>query len=65
MSDRGTDAVVVAALQRARDIILVARRDAETDDVDSRSWHLRVVIAVSMPGLTVAIFSASASATDI
>src|ERR1700748_1901543 len=31
----------------------------------SRSWHLRVVLADSMPGLTATIFSASASATDI
>ena len=36
MADRGANAVVVAALERARDIVLVARGDAETDDVDQQ-----------------------------
>ncbi len=34
MADHGADAFVVKAGQRARDVVLIARGDAETDHVD-------------------------------
>ena len=65
VTDRRAGAVIVATRQRALDIILVARGDAEADDIDQQILAFTRGHGRQRAGFRATIFSASASATEV